>query len=396
MRHKAAAAWLFAAAPFISAYAEPPVGMTRIEGGSFLMGSADGAADESPQHEVTVSSFYIDTHEVTNAEFAEFVKATGYVTQAEKDGYSWSYIKDADDWQQIAGANWRHPEGSDSSIDDRMDHPVVCVSWEDAKAYANWAGKRLPTEAEWEYVARGGASHHFSAHVAAPEKKSGAEDHAAGRHDHDQDHDHEHHQRHDPEGDSESHDAAHADADDDSDNAENPHAKGHLCGKEGGEAACALSAPDGARRYIRANVWEGRWPEHNAVDDGFFYTAPVGSFEANAFGVHDMIGNVWEWCADWYGAEYYANSPTHDPNGPATGVNRVARGGSWFCSPNYCGAYSSNYRGASPPTHTFNNVGFRCAKDVEAHNEKNTDDSHESDSAATAKRSDSNETGEDE
>ena len=114
---------------------------------------------------------------------------------------------------------------------------------------------------------------------------------------------------------------------------------------------------------VKANVWQGIWPRANHLEDGYFYTAPVGSFPPNELGLHDMIGNVWEWTADWYAEDEYRTSRRLDPTGPTGGEHRVARGGSWFCSPNYCGAYNSHYRGASPPDRAFNNVGFRCAAD---------------------------------
>jgi len=266
-------------------------GMIEVAGGTFQMGNNGHYADETPVHEVEVGSFLIDATETTNREFAAFVEATNYVTQAEKDGFCWSFLEGGKDFEALAGANWRRPYGPDSSIDDRMDHPVVCVSWEDAAAYAEWAGKRLPTEAEWEYAARAGATGHATA-----------------------------------------------------------------LGSGGHEA----------KQTVPANIWRGNFPEENLLEDGYFYTAPVGSFAPNDWGIHDMLGNVWEWCADWYGAEYYAQAPRVNPQGPDTGQLRVVRGGSWFCSSNYCGAYTTHYRGSSPPSHTFNNVGFRCVKDKES------------------------------
>jgi len=321
-----------------------PEGMALVPGATFTMGTEDGHADEQPVHEVTLRRFLIDRHEVTNAEFAEFVEATGHVTQAEKDGYAWCFIRGESDFVALNGANWRHPQGPGSSIEDRMDHPVVCVSWEDAAAYARWRGKRLPTEAEWEYVARGGGSAHVRAHVLAP----GESAHSAGGAPHGGSHHEESHDQASPER-----------------RSEDPSSKSHR-NHDSASPAGHRSGDDGssAVEYIRASVWEGVWPQTNKTDDGYYYTAPVGSFEPNALGVYDMIGNVWEWTNDWYAADYYARSPRHNPPGPSSGDRRVARGGSWFCSLNYCGAFTSHYRGGSPPTHAFNNVGFRCAADV--------------------------------
>ncbi len=246
-----------------------------------------GYDDERPAHRVVISPFYMDSTEVTNTEFASFVEATGYETDAEKRGSSWVYKKGLTDWEDIKGADWRHPLGPDSTIADKMSHPVVNVSWNDATAYARWAGKRLPTEAEWEYSARGGREGEI-------------------------------------------------------------YPWGNRLSPEGKPLA---------------NFWQGAWPANNKLEDGYYYTAPVASFAPNGYGLFDMIGNVWEWTADWYEEDYYKHSPAKDPRGPDSGELRVARGGSWFCSENYCGAYRVGFRGRSPQDASFNNVGFRCAKD---------------------------------
>jgi len=233
--------------------------MVQVPAGVYVIG------DDRP-HDVKLPAFRMDRHEVTNRQFAQFVRAMSYITTAEREGSAWIYRGGDADWSYVRGADWRHPLGPGSDIEQAREHPVVLVSWYDANAYARWAGKRLPTEAEWEVAARGGAPPHF------------------GHHTH--------------------------------------------------------SAP------TTANVWQGHWPDHNTLADGFFYTAPVESFASNRIGLYDMIGNVWEWTADSYDSQ---------------GTLRVARGGSWFCSANYCGAYREGFRGKSPPDHAFNNVGFRCA-----------------------------------
>lgn len=297
-----------------------PEGMVYVPGGVFEMGFKGGHDDEAPVHSVELSPFFIDRTEVTNAEFAAFVDATGHVTQAERDGFAWCYLEGESDFRQVRGAQWRHPQGPDSDIEDRMDHPVVCVTWEDAAAYARWAGKRLPTEAQWEYAARGAGGAHRAAQT---EDGGNHEGHASG-------------------------------------DARAPEPTAHH-----GSGASPSTADDRDVRLIRANFWQGAWPERNLLEDRHYYTAPAGSFPPNDLGVHDMIGNVWEWTADYYASDYYARSPRRNPTGPETGQNRVARGGSWFCSSNYCGAYSTHYRGASPPTHAFNNVGFRCVMPAE-------------------------------
>ena len=308
-----------------------PNDMALVPGGTFSMGLEGSNPDEGPVHGVTLKPFLIDRHEVTNKGFAAFVDATGYVTQAKRDGYAWCFLKDTDDFQAVTGANWRHPQGPGSSIKDRMDHPVVCVSWGDATADARWAGRRLPTEAEWEYAARAGGAQHFKATVSRSQT-SGV--HLTELQ--------VHHHPHD------------ADTQDQS-----PSSKSHT--------AAFSHPPQPATAnvtYIQANIWQGRWPTDNQLLDGFYYMAPVGQFAPNDWGLYDMIGNVWEWTADWYSSDYYQHSSVENPTGPEIGDKRVARGGSWFCSPNYCGAYSTDFRGASPPTHAFNNVGFRCAAEV--------------------------------
>lgn len=303
-----------------------PHDMVLIPAGQFVMGNEGAYSDELPLHKVLVNAFYMDEHEVTNAQFSNFVKATGYVTKAEKDGSCWAYFHGETYWQFAVGTDWQHPQGPNSTINDKLDHPVVCVTWEDVAAYAKWAGKRLPTEAEWEYAARAGSHGHFIAIT-----NGNNNDHSSHT------------------GNTQM--LAMTDR--------SPSSKSHTDGTHH-----LASAENNHEIAIKANVWQGHWPENNQLNDGFYYTAPVASFDANKMGVHDMLGNVWEWTADWYDSTYYAFSPTNNPQGPENGKNRVARGGSWFCSPNYCGAYSTHYRGASPTDHAFNNVGFRCAKDV--------------------------------
>lgn len=291
---------------------DAPAGMVWIAGAKFGMGSsAPGAAvDERPVHDVEVSGFWIDTHEVTVREFAQFVAATGYVTTAERslDGEppSSQLFEPPGDaqpadlanwrswWTVVPGADWRHPEGPGSGIEGREDHPVVHVSWVDANEYARWRGKRLPTEAEWERAARARTlENDGSAHlVAAPDT---------------------------------------------------------CCG----------------------NIWQGSFPHVDAGDDGHRGTAPVGTYEANALGVHDMAGNVWEWCSDRYGAMTYferfaAGGVARDPGGaPESGpglVERVLRGGSFLCSDVYCTGYRPTARMRASDRSSFGHVGFRCVK----------------------------------
>lgn len=294
-----------------------PQGMVWVPGGKFWMGD-NKLHDAQPEHLVEVDGFWMDAHEVTNAEFARFVEATGYRTIAEippdpqdfptvppEDLKAGSIVfrppPDPVDlanhmqwWTYVPGANWRHPEGPESNIDDRMDHPAVHIAWDDAMAYARWAGKRLPTEAEWELAARGGLDR-----------------------------------------------------------------QEYCWGSE--------LTPRGK---WQANIWQGNFPHQNTAGDGFRATAPVGSYPANAFGLYDLSGNVWEWCSDWYRPDYYATSPAQNPPGPASSLDplepglpkRVQRGGSFMCSDQYCTRYIPGARGKGEPTSAAGHIGFRCVK----------------------------------
>jgi len=278
--------------------------MVRIPGGTFVMGTDDGlgypADGEGPAHEVELDPFWIDVTAVSNEKFARFVLATGHVTEAERFGWSFVFagllpadfvptrgVDGAPWWRQVFGAQWRRPEGPHSSLEGRLDHPVVHVSWNDARAYCEWAGKRLPTEAEWERAARGGLEG-----------------------------------KRFPWGDDET--------------------------------------PDG--RW-RCNVWQGTFPMENTQADGWYSTAPVTAFPPNGLGLYNAVGNVWEWCADWFDPQFYSVSPRQDPAGPATGSARVMRGGSYLCHPSYCYRYRVAARSANTPDSSTGNLGFRCAAD---------------------------------
>ena len=292
--------------------------MKWISGGSFQMGS-DDFEDSKPVHAVTVNGFWMDEHEVTNAQFEKFVKATGYTTVAERPlnpkdypgvpveklvpgsavfvapAHKVSLHDPLQWWEYRAGANWSHPLGSSSTIVGREKEPVVQICYEDAAAYAKWAGKRLPTEAEWEFAARGGR------------KKSK-----------------------------------------------------YYWGNE--------LKPDG--KWV-ANIFQGSFPDHNVVEDGYNAVAPVKSFPANPYGLYDMEGNVWEWCADLYQPDYYKNSPSKNPRGPDSSydpeepgtIKHVQRGGSFLCSDDYCIRYKAASRGKGETGSASNNLGFRCVKD---------------------------------
>lgn len=279
-----------------------PDTLVDIAGGTFRMGDDSRWAypgdGEGPVHRVQLPAYRIDRHTVTNAAFGAFVDATGWRTDAETYGWSFVFggllpedfpdtrgVVGAEWWRQVHGADWRHPEGPQSAIDDRGDHPAVHVSWNDAEAYCRWSGTRLPTEAEWEYAARGGV-------VGALF----------------------------PWGDD--------------------------------------LEPDGEHRM---NVFQGRFPAVNTGDDGFVGTAPVDSFPSNGFGLHNMTGNVWEWCADWFDPGYYTRSPEEDPRGPAGGDRKTQRGGSYLCHLSYCRRYRVSARTSSEPTSSTGNTGFRVA-----------------------------------
>lgn len=286
-------------------------GMILIGGGSFLMGTNEPTFPydgEGPVREVVVDGFWIDPFAVSNAKFQTFVDETGYRTEAEK--YDWSYVFDkflpsghppllkvpqAPWWLQVHDATWKHPEGPGSSICERPDHPVVHVSWNDAVAYAEWAGKRLPTEAEWEYAARGGLE-----------------------------------QKTYPWGD--------------------------------------WLSPGGKHR---CNIWQGTFPKKNTAKDGYLGTAPVDSFEPNGYGLFNVVGNVWEWCQDWWGTEHAAQDSTgphggtsYNPEGPGIGDAKVTKGGSYLCHSSYCNRYRVAARTHNTPDSSTGHIGFRLVRDV--------------------------------
>jgi formylglycine-generating enzyme required for sulfatase activity len=286
---------------------EVELGLVALPGGVFWMGAPGGdgyATDgEGPVHEVRLGPFEIASTTVTNAQFAAFCEATGHVTLAEADGWSFVFggllpddfpptrgVAAAPWWRQVDGADWRHPAGPHTSYSDVPDHPVIHVTWDDAVAFCRWSGTRLPTEAEWEYAARGGLDR----------------------------------QRF-PWGDD--------------------------------------LEPGGEHRM---NVFQGRFPDVNTSADGFAGTAPVRSFAPNGFGLHETSGNVWEWCADWFSPDTYATESARgirvDPGGPPGGTHRVMRGGSYLCHDSYCNRYRTGARSANTPDSATGNIGFRVAR----------------------------------
>jgi formylglycine-generating enzyme required for sulfatase activity len=279
--------------------------MVLLPGGEFLMGSDDPAGyptdGEGPVRTVAVRPFLIDPYAVTNERFAAFAGATGYITDAQRYGWSFVFagllpddftetrgVASAPWWRQVEGADWRHPEGPQSGLSGRDDHPVVHISWADAMAYCAWAGVRLPTEAEWEYAARGGLE--------------------GNRY---------------PWGDELT---------------------------PGGEYLC--------------NIWQGKFPHRNTCEDGFYGTAPVGTFPPNGYGLYEMTGNAWEWCGDWFSPTYYRDGTRDDRHGPEEGTHRVIRGGSYLCHESYCFRYRVAARSASTPDSSTGNMGFRVARDA--------------------------------
>jgi formylglycine-generating enzyme required for sulfatase activity len=309
-----------------------PEGMTWIPGGDFWMGSwEDRMTDALPWHRVYVDGYWMDTTEVTNEQFERFVKATGYVTTAERKPRPEDYPQALPEklvagsvvfsppdhpveldnhfrwWNYVPGANWRHPEGPKSNLRERMNHPVVHIAYEDALAYCKWAGKRLPTEAEFEFASRGGLDRKMYAW--------GDEFMPGGKH--------------------------------------------------------------------MANTFQGHFPDTNTGADGFLATAAVRSFPANGYGLFDMAGNVWEWTSDWYRPDYYetlaaSGQIAMNPKGPADSFDpnepgvqkRVQRGGSFLCTDQYCARYIAGGRGKGELDTGTNHLGFRCVHGPESRVEK--------------------------
>jgi sulfatase modifying factor 1 len=306
--------------------------MVWVPGGEFSMGAADPRdapsaghdplADARPIHRVYVDGFWMDRTEVTNAEFERFVRATDYVTVAERTPRAEDFPGAPKEklvagsvvftaprhqvpldtqlrwWAYAKGASWRHPLGPDSNLIGRDSFPVVHIAYEDAKAYARWAEKRLPTEAELEFAARGGLA-----------------------------------------------------------------GKRYAWGDE--------LRPGG---QWMANTFQGNFPSYDSGDDGAVGLAPVGSYPSNGYGLYDIAGNVWEWCSDWYRPDTYARDAlagvVHNPRGPESGFDpeepgvpkRVMRGGSFLCSSQYCTRYLVGSRGKGEPSSGSNHVGFRCVR----------------------------------
>lgn len=278
--------------------------MVRLDGGRFWMGtnSPDGfpADGEGPVREVIVDSLYMDERPVSNEQFRDFVKATGYQTESERFGWSFVFYNHVptervDDrvfgvewWCKVSGADWAHPEGPDTSIDSRLDLPALHISWNDASEYAQWAGKRLPTEAEWEYAARGGLEQ--KVYPWGDELTPG------GR---------------------------------------------HLC-----------------------NIWQGDFPNTDTGEDGFTSVAPADAFPPNRYGLYGITGNAWEWCSDWFDAAYHITATPMNPVGPPQGSAKVMKGGSYLCNRSYCNRYRVAARTSNTPDSATTNISFRLVRDV--------------------------------
>jgi len=315
-----------------------PKGMVWIPSGTFYQGAHTNdklaMGHEKPQHQVQIDGFFMDVTEVTNAQYAAFVEATGYVTVAERQ-IDWEEMKKqvppgtpkpADSvlqpgslifkkpahkvtnlndfsqwWEWKIGANWQHPYGPDSTIEGKENYPVVHISYEDALAYCEWKGHRLPTEAEWEYAAKGGTPN-----------------------------------------------------------------------------AIYPWANESEKLHQMANTWDGTFPEENAGDDGYKKSAPVKSFAPNAYGLYDMAGNVWEWTQDWYNSDYYKALAskevlTKNPQGADKPYNpynpyiqeKIIKGGSFLCNANYCASYRISSRMGNSLDSAQEHVGFRTVKSAE-------------------------------
>ena len=279
--------------------------MIELPGGRYAMGNprGDGYPEdgEEPVHEIRLSPFAVGMAPVTNEEFASFVEATGYETEAERFGWSFVFagflpddseptraVARAPWWRQVHGAQWRHPEGPGTGIDGRDAHPVVHVSWNDALEYCGWSGTRLPTEAEWEYAARGGL--------------------------------------------------------------------------DGQQFPWGNELEPGGRHMM--NVFQGEFPGRNDCADGWAGTSPVGIFEPNGFGLVDCTGNVWEWCSDYFDPRQYLAGGAQDPRGPEAGDQRVIRGGSYLCHASYCRRYRVDARSCNSPDSSSGNTGFRVAANL--------------------------------
>jgi formylglycine-generating enzyme required for sulfatase activity len=298
-----------------------PAGMVWVAGGTFLMGSNLHYPEEQPPRYATVSGFWIDRTEVTNAQFAAFIAATGYKTVAERGLDKKDYpdlppealvpgsmvfheppknarirMDVTEWWRYVPGADWRHPDGPGSSIEGKDNHPVVHIAYSDAEAYAKWLGRSLPTEAEWEYAARGG-----------------------------------------------------------------------LNGKE-----FAWGDEQSPQGQWMANSWQGFFPFDDDKSDGYHGTAPVGCFPPNGYGLYDMIGNVWEWATDWYQPGHKFADGEVDPKGPETmsktvgGPIHVIKGGSWLCSANFCARYRPAARQPQEADLGASHIGFRTVLRVPA------------------------------